>query len=172
MRSILLTLVLTTWGAVPAQSQIPRGTAQISLNGTTMQIEYGRPSLNGRDMLAKAPVGTVWRMGADKSSTLSLDGAAVFGNIVVSAGEYSVFLERTSDTGWSLIVNKQTGQWGTEHNRDLDLAGIPLKWEKSETSFDPFSIEMTKETDETGILTIAWGREALKQRFRLPPVNK
>lgn len=172
MQSKLLAVAFALSVAGAARAQVPRGTAEIELNGTTMQIEYGRPSLKGRDMLSQAPVGTVWRMGADKSSTLTLDGAAVFGNIVVSEGEYSVFLKRTGEKGWSLIVNQQTGQWGTEHNPDLDLAGVPLKWEKSDTTADPFSIEMTRESDDTGILSIAWGSDLLKQRFRLPPVNK
>lgn len=149
--------------------QVPRGTSEIALNGATLSIEYGRPSLQGREMLAQAPVGTVWRLGADEATTMSVSGSAVFGNMVAPNGEYSLFLERTADTEWTLLVNQQTGQWGTEHDPSRDLLGIPMKWEKVEEPVEELTIELIRETDETGILSIAWGNDVLKQRFRLVP---
>ena len=149
--------------------QIPRGTSEITLNGTTLSVDYGRPSLKGRDMLAKAPVGTVWRLGADQATTMKVTGSAVFGNMVAPKGEYSLFLERTSEKQWVLVVNTQTGQWGTEHDRDKDILGIPLKWEQQDDPVEQLTIELTQETEETGILSIAWGHELLRQRFRLAP---
>lgn len=156
--------------AVPVvMVQIPRGTSEITLNDTTLSVEYGRPSLDGRDMLGKAPVGTVWRLGADQSTTMSVTGSAVFGNMVASKGDYSLFLKRTSETQWALVVNTQTEQWGTEHDESKDILGIPLKWEKQEEAVEQLTIELTKETDETGILSIQWGVDVLRQRFRLSP---
>ena len=67
------------------------------------------------------------------------------------------------------MVNTQTGQWGTEHDRSKDILGIPLKWEQQDESVEELTIELTKETDETGILAISWGHELLRQRFRLSP---
>ncbi|HXV64301.1 MAG TPA: DUF2911 domain-containing protein [Vicinamibacteria bacterium] len=147
--------------------QSPRATAELSLNGATISVEYGRPSLKGRDLLSLAPVGTVWRLGADQSTTLTIDGTATFGTIVVRAGEYSLFLERTAADDWMLVVNSQTGQWGTEHDRRRDLLAVPLKWDVGEASTEQLTIELTKETDETGILAIRWGEHVLRQRFRL-----
>ena len=151
--------------------QSPRATAELSLNGATISVEYGRPSLKGRDLLSLAPVGTVWRLGADQSTTLTIDGTATFGTIVVGAGEYSLFLERTAEDDWVLVVNTQTGQWGTEHDRRRDLLAVPLKWDVGEASTEQLTIELTKETDETGILAIRWGKHALRQRFRLLKVS-
>lgn len=155
--------------ATLAYGQSPRGTAEITLNDNTVSVEYGRPSLHGRDMLGQAPVGTVWRLGADQATTMTATGAVVFGNMVVQKGSYSLFLERVSDSKWSLVINKQTGQWGTEHDRSKDLLGIPLKWEKHDESVEQLSISLTKETDDTGILSISWGKDVLRQRFRLAP---
>jgi hypothetical protein len=154
-----------------AAAQSPRGTAELTLNGARMAVEYGRPSLNGRDMLAQAKTGYVWRLGADKSTTLTVDGTAVFGNMVVAKGEYSLFAERTSDERWTLVVNSQTGQWGTEHDRKKDLVGVPLKWEKGESSVDELTIELTPEGTDTGFLVIRWGKDVLRQRFRLVPAE-
>lgn len=166
-RFVALFLISVSAHASPAQS--PRGTAELTLNGTTMTIDYGRPSLAGRDMLGKAPKGYVWRLGADRATSLSLTGPAVFGNMVVAKGEYSLFVERTSEERWALVVNQQTGQWGTEIDRRKDLVGVPLKWEKQDASTEELTIELAPETAETGILIIRWGKDVLKQRFRLPP---
>ena len=100
---------------------------------------------------------------------MSVSGSAVFGNMVAPKGEYSLFLERTSETQWSLIVNTQTGQWGTEHDRSKDILGIPLQWEKQDDPVEQLTIELTEEGDDTGILSIAWGQDILRQRFRLSP---
>jgi hypothetical protein len=162
-------LLLAGLSAHVSQAQSPRGTAELTLNGTTMTIEYGRPSLAGRDMLAQAPKGYVWRLGADRATRLSLTGPAVFGNMVVAKGEYSLFVERTAEDRWSLVVNQQTGQWGTEIDRKKDLVGVPLKWEKQEASAEQLTIELAPETAETGFLIIRWGKDVLRQRFRLAP---
>lgn len=162
-------LFLFSLSAHASQAQSPRGAAELTLNGTTMTVEYGRPSLAGRDMLAQAPKGYVWRLGADRATTLSLTGPAVFGNMVVAKGEYSLFVERTSEERWSLVVNQQSGQWGTEIDRKKDLIGVPLKWEKQEAPTEQLTIELVPETEETGFLIIRWGRDVLRQRFRLAP---
>jgi len=160
-------LLFSSAGVVLAQS--PRGTAELELNGSSLAIEYGRPSLGGRDMLGQAPVGHVWRLGADQATTMTVEGAAVFGNMVAREGAYSLFLERSSSDKWSLVINTQTGQWGTEHDPERNVLGIPLKWEKQEELVETLTIDLIKETDETGILSIAWGNDLLRQRFRLVP---
>lgn len=103
----------------------PRGTAEATVGGATVSIEYGRPSLNGRDMLGMAEDGMVWRLGADQSTTLTTSGDLDFGGVAIPAGAYSLFARKSGD-GWVLLVNSQSGQWGTEHDPSLDIAEIPL----------------------------------------------
>ena len=168
MRYLVSLLALVSFAsAAPAQS--PRGKAELTLGGARMTVDYGRPSLEGRDMLARAPVGFVWRLGADQATTLEVDGIAVFGNMVVNKGKYSLFAERTSEDRWTLVVNSETGQWGTEHDRKKDLIGVPLKRDKQEESTEQLTIELLGEGPDTGLVKIRWGREVLMQRFRLVP---
>jgi hypothetical protein len=58
-----------------------------------------------------------------------------------------------------------------EHDRSKDLIGVPLKWEKQAESTEGLTIELQPEkpNGETGILTIRWGKDGLRQRFSLPP---
>ena len=58
--------------AVPTVfAQSPRGTAEAMVGGAKVSIEYGRPSLQGRDMLGQVTAGMVWRLGADASGHLT-----------------------------------------------------------------------------------------------------
>jgi len=151
-----------------AATQSPRGVARLTMNDNTLEIEYGRPRLQGRDMLESAPVGTVWRLGADQSTTMTVKGVVVFGNMVLWTGAYSVFLERVAEDRWMLVVNKQSGQWGTEHDPKQDLLGVPLKWEKQDAPTEELTIELAKESGEMGILSIRWGHDLLRQLVRFP----
>ena len=156
--------------AATALAQVPRGTTEITLNAHSVSIDYGRPSLKGRDMLAQAPVGTIWRLGADQATTMTLTGVTVFGNSVAHEGSFSLFLQRTEEKQWMLLLNQQTGQWGTEHDPSKDLMAIPLKWEKQDASTEELTIELTPQTKEIGQLSIRWGTNVLKQNFRIPPL--
>src|SRR5215471_14983852 len=56
----LIAALLTVGMAVAACGQ-GRGKAEVTINGKTVTIDYGRPELKGRDMLGKATPGTIWR---------------------------------------------------------------------------------------------------------------
>jgi hypothetical protein len=139
-----------------ALAQNPRGKAETTIAGKKVEIEYGRPSLKGRDVLAQAPVGTVWRTGADKSTTFTAAADLSVGGKTIPTGSYSLFTERKAQNDWSLIFNKQTGQWGTEHDAAQDFAEVPLKWEQKESGPELFTIELTPSE-----IRILWGKHVL-----------
>jgi hypothetical protein len=171
-RAACLCLLLLAPTALPA-AQASRGKAELTLKGVTMTIDYGRPSLRGRDMLSQAPRGFVWRLGADEATLLTLTDRAVFGNMMLKKGSYTLYVERTAEDRWTLLVNSETGQWGTEHDRAKDLIGVPLKWEKGAPQTEVLTLDLTPETPSggTGILSIRWGEHVLKQRFSLSPTQ-
>ena len=74
----------------------PRGEAKVTLAGKPIVVDYGRPSLKGRDMLGKATVGQEWRMGADTATTLKTPVALSFGSTQVPPGEYALRAKKVS----------------------------------------------------------------------------
>ena len=151
--------------------QSPRGTAEVSLDGGSLEIEYGRPFLAGRNMVEQMEEGSVWRLGADRATTIRVSGLAVFGNMVLREGTYSLFLKRANAGRWFLIVNTQVGQWGTERRPGRDILSIPLIWEKQEVSVEQLTITLTKRGNDSGVIAISWGVNILKQMFRLVQVE-
>ena len=145
-----------------------RGTAELTLNGKKISVEYGRPSLSGRsinDLLGQLPAGEFWRLGADKSTTFSTTGDLMFGNVKVPKGEYSLWAQKQADGSWKLVFNKQHGQWGTNHDAAQDFASVPLKTEKESKPAEQVTITLEEEHG-SGEIAIQWGDMELSAAFK------
>ncbi len=137
----------------------PRDTAKMDLNGKTVSVEYGRPSLKGRtaeQMFDQLPAGEVWRLGADQSTTFSTPIDLKVGDVAVPKGEYSLWARKEADKSWTLVFNKQHGQWGTDHDPTQDLYAVPLKQAKAANSQEALLLKLAKEGNG-GVFTIHWG---------------
>jgi hypothetical protein len=160
---ILASLALAASAVAQAN---PRGTATVTLNGKAVSVEYGRPSLKGRsvsDLLGRLGPGAFWRLGADKSTTFSTEADLAFGGVTVPKGTYSLWAKRT-DSGWNLVLNKQHGQWGTQHDAAQDFATVPLSEEKASESAEMLAIALAQ-ASSGGTLTIHWGEMKLSANF-------
>lgn len=144
----------------------PRATAKLEQDGKFVMIEYGRPSLKGRDMLAMAETGKVWRMGADKSTTFTSDSTINFGKVSIPQGSYSLWLKKLSEKSFELVFNKATGQWGTQHEAIEDIASVPMTLSEGTESVDVFTINLGK-APKGGSLELHWGKTILSSTFVL-----
>src|SRR5215469_9633210 len=65
----------------------PPGTAQVTLKGKRITIDYSRPYLKGRHVGQElAPFGQVWRTGANEATTFVTEGDVKVGDVNVPAG--------------------------------------------------------------------------------------
>jgi len=143
----------------------PRATARFEKGGQFVIVEYGRPSLKGRDMFGQLQPGKVWRMGADKSTTLTCSSNLSFGKVSVPQGSYSLWLRKIDDKNFQLVVNRTTGQWGTEHDMLADFASIPLTMTQASESVEQFTISF-KEAAKGGDMELLWGKVVLSASFQ------
>jgi len=165
---LLCLVVLIGLDGVALAQRNPRGTSQLRLKGTEVSVEYGRPALKGRSveqLLAQLKPGQVWRLGADKATGLSTSGDLTFGNTPIPKGDYSLFARREADQSWSLVFNKQHGQWGTQHDPAQDVAAVPLKESKAPKVEEMVTIGLAKE-GRGGVLTVQWGEMKLSTNFK------
>ncbi|MBA3890525.1 MAG: DUF2911 domain-containing protein [Gemmatimonadaceae bacterium] len=123
-----------------------------------LSIDYGVPVLRGRPLASLAPAGRVWRLGANSSTTLKTEAELSFGRAVIPAGTYSLFAEPGAN-GWTLIVNKQSGQWGTQHDPQQDLARIPMTVRTLSAPVEAFTMWLIPAGAGAarGRLVLAWG---------------
>ena len=149
----VLTASLGLAAAASAQMN-PRGEATVTLGGKSIVVEYGRPSLKGRDMLGQAAAGQEWRMGADGATTLDTPVSLSFGPSRVPPGKYVLRAKKVSATDWTLKI-QQDGQ---------AVAEVPLQVSPLDKSVEMFTIELVEERGQA-VFRMSWGNRALAARF-------
>ena len=148
-------VVLFSAASVVYAQKNPRGTAKFDKGGKFVMVEYGRPSLKGRDMLGQLVPGKAWRMGSDKSTTFTTTADLSFGKIAVPTGSYSLWLKKTGDKEFTLVFNKATGQWGTEHDMTQDTYYVPLTATTGSEKVEMFTIDF-KEAGKGAEIRLLW----------------
>ena len=148
----VLAVTLGLTAAATAHSA-PRGEAKVTLAGKPIVVDYGRPSLKGRDMLGKAEVGQEWRMGADAPTTLDTPVSLSFGSTRVAPGKYVLRAKKVSDKDWVLKLDS-----------DGKVAEVPLESRVLDKSVEEFTIDLAEEKGQ-GVFRMSWGTVALTTRF-------
>jgi hypothetical protein len=135
----------------------PHDKTEVTLKGKEITIEYGRPYLKGRKVGQElAPYGKVWRTGADEATALTTEIDLNIGGAKVPAGKYTLYTLPSEGT-WKLIINKQTGQWGTKYDESQDLARVDMKKSALPQSVEQFTISFNKKDESTADLNMDWG---------------
>jgi hypothetical protein len=134
-----------------------RDTSSAQIGNATFTIDYGRPLLRGRTLLGDViPYDYVWRTGANAATQFTTSAPIKLAGMQVPAGKYTLFTVPHA-SGVDLVVNKQTGQWGTEYNRSLDLATARMKSEVPSTPVEKFTISIIPGDNRHGSLVLEWG---------------
>src|SRR5579859_425934 len=130
--------------------------AEAALPNGTITIDYSAPSMRGRNIFGGlVPYGEVWRTGANAATTLKTSSALQIGDLNVPAGTYTLYTLPTAD-GWTLIVNKQTGQWGTVYDKGQDLGRVPMSTGSNAVPVETFVIDFEKTTGSATELHLKW----------------
>ena len=134
----------------------PRDTARAAIAGADVWVDYGRPTKRGREIFGNlVPWNTVWRTGANGATQLSTSVDLTIGGAAVPAGKYTLWTLPTP-TGWKLIINKQTGQWGTMYDPAQDLVRVDAKVETVATPVEQFTIALDQASNDSCDLTMEW----------------
>ncbi|MEY2511185.1 MAG: hypothetical protein QOE26_1948 [Verrucomicrobiota bacterium] len=135
----------------------PHETVNATVGDAKVTIVYGRPYSKDPKSGEKrkiwgtlVPFSKVWRMGADEATTLTTDKDITIGGTAIAAGTYTLFL-MPEEGAAKLIVNKQTGQWGTKYDEKQDLVRIDMKKQAAGKPVDQFTIAV-----DGGMLKLTW----------------
>lgn len=132
----------------------PRDTVEARIGPATITVEYSRPAKRGRPIWGGlVPYDTIWRTGANAATHLTTTRPIRLGTLALPAGSYTLWTEFTADGG-ELIVNRETGIWGTAYDPAHDLGRTALKREPATEPAERFTIAL--ETARGGALALAW----------------
>lgn len=145
----------------------PRDSVEISFNGMKISVNYGRPSIRGRKIMGGlVPFDKWWRTGANEATAFVTQVDLVLGGKRIPKGSYTLYT-MPSAKQWKLIINKQTGQWGTVYNPDLDLVRIPLNKRMLKSPVEKFTITLEKTGKSSGLMRLVWEETDLSVRFQV-----
>jgi len=170
LRSLACTLLLSTVSLSangPANAQMmsadsgkklpsPPANVRVALGTATLKINYNTPSMRGRKIMGGlVPYGQVWRTGANPATTLITSEDLKFGTLTVPAGTHTIYT-LPGESQWLLIINNQTGQWGTEYSDAKDLGRTPMMSKPMSAPQEVMSISFENTTPTSTELHVRW----------------
>ena len=134
----------------------PRDTAEARIADDRIYVDYGRPSMRGRTIMGDlVPYGQVWRTGANAATTLVTTRELRIGGTSVPAGTYTLYT-LPGESAWQLIINRQTGQWGTQYDQAQDLARVPMQVGRTPSPVEQFTIALEPGGGNVLNLVMTW----------------
>ena len=134
-----------------------RDTMRAAVGTASFEIDYARPLARGRVLLGGIiPYDQVWRTGANAATQFTTSAPITLAGMTVPAGKYTLWTLPYAK-GVELIVNKQTGQWGTGYNASHDLGRAAMATETLATPVEEFAISIHPIDARRGTLVMEWG---------------
>ncbi len=103
-----LTVIATPSHADAQIRASERGAVTQTLDGTTISVDYARPSARGRTLFGDVvPFDVIWTPGANWATTLETNKDIKINGVDVSAGAYSVWMT-PRDGSWTMTLLAET----------------------------------------------------------------
>ena len=123
-----------------------------------IKVVYSRPQKKGRDIFgALVPYDKVWRTGANESTEITFYKDVKMGDQSVAAGTYELFTAPTANE-WTIILNKETGQWGAySYMEASNVAQVKVPAKQTEKEVEAFTIVFDK-AENGATMFLAWDK--------------
>jgi hypothetical protein len=144
----------------------PHWKSEVKVDGASLVLEYGRPSLKGRSEAQLMPPGRPWRTGADEATVITTDKPLTFGTLTLQPGTYTINTQ-PGDT-WQLIFGKldKPNQWGVPYQSALEIGRVPMT--KGTTAAPVEQVTITiDDTAAGGTLRVEWGTVSVTAPFKV-----
>lgn len=164
---IIVLIIIGLFGSRQyTKSFSPESVAETDKNGVQIKVIYSKPAKKGRMIFGREqdnallPYGKVWRTGANEATLIELENDALLAGKPVKAGTYSLY-SVPGQSSWKIILNAETGQWGTDYNdgKDVLRVEVPIRirssvQEKFNIYFEdlPAGVTMVLSWDQTEAL--------------------
>lgn|SRR5690554_5444766 len=124
----------------------PAKTAEGTVNGAKITINYSSPAVKGRTIWGDlVPYGKVWRAGANEATIFETNKDIKIQGKDLPAGKYTFFIIPGEEQS-TFIFNSETGQWGTNYDESKDVLRVQVQSQESST----FEERLVYEVNKTG----------------------
>lgn len=134
--------------------------------GGMVIVDYGRPQVRERTVWGGmlVPFDSVWRAGANDATHLITTRTLTLGSMTLAPGMYTLWVQHTRG-GTFLIVNRQTGQWGTQYDAGQDIGRVEMQSAPAPTHVEELTFAVRARTPAQGTLELAWGDRVMSVPF-------
>ncbi|MEP6730121.1 MAG: DUF2911 domain-containing protein, partial [bacterium] len=134
-----------------------RDTARANIGSAAFTVDYGRPLARGRVLVGNIlPYDHVWRTGANAATQFSTSAPITLAGLNLPKGSFTLWTV-PREKGTDIVVNKQTGQWGTEYDDKFDLGMAHMATESPAAPVEKFTISIVPGDARHGTLVMEWG---------------
>lgn len=125
--------------------------------GGMVLVDYGRPHVRERSVWGGTlvPLDSIWRAGANDATHLFTTRSLTLGTMTLAPGMYTLWVQHTR-AGTFLIVNRQTGQWGTQYDAAQDIGRVELAMGATPAHVEEFTITLRALGPARGAIDLAW----------------
>lgn len=142
------------------------------VNGTTITVEYSRPSVRGRAVIfgGQVPWGTVWTPGANWATTLEVDHDVTINGHAVKKGKYSVWMD-VEPAAWTVILDPRARMFHMAHPKP-DSAQVRFPVTPADVQGADLLTWSFPAVSSTGTtLQMAWAGKAVTLQVTVPQVE-
>ena len=134
----------------------PSANASVTIDGKQISVAYYAPSMHGRKVMGGlVPYGEVWCTGANWATTLTADADLEVGGLKLPKGSYSIWTV-PNEKEWTLIINRQTGQFHLDYEQDRDLGRTKMNLKALASPVETFKIQLSSAGGNKGTLALLW----------------
>jgi Protein of unknown function (DUF2911) len=157
-RLIVAAMLCATVPGVSAQRNLlprdqrpsPHELHKFTLDGSVIEIDYGRPFKKGRTIWGGlVPWGRWWMPGADESTSLKSPEPLIIGGLNVPAGEHTIYMWPDS-RGSKLIINNRVNTFHTFYDSSSDLGRADFPWKKLELPIEQMTFSIDQNAGAPG----------------------
>jgi hypothetical protein len=134
----------------------PKASAEVAIGGKKISVEYYSPSMHGRKVMGGlVPFGEVWCTGANYATKITTEAPLQMGGLQLPKGEYSIWTI-PNEKEWTLIINKETGQFHLYYKQQLDFGRTPMKVKTLDAPVEAFRVDLRSTGGNAGVLALVW----------------
>lgn len=181
--AVLFTILMAAGSLSAQRPPIPRQSQKASVVqtvGTTdVSIAYSRPAVKGRTIWGDwptevkgegtldnqntrpegapvVPYGHIWRAGANEATLFAVDSDVLINGQPLAAGKYSFHAIPGKDE-WTLVFNKDDGQWGSfAYDAAKDALRVKTKPQATSHSHEFLTYDIDGVTEKSATVNLMW----------------
>jgi hypothetical protein len=134
----------------------PPAAISVEVAGKKISVDYYAPSMHGRKIMGGlVPFGEVWCTGANYATKITTEADLQIGELKLPKGAYSIWTI-PNEKEWTLIINKETGQFHLYYKQQLDFARTPMKVKALDAPVEAFRVDLRDNGGNKGMLALVW----------------